>query len=184
MDIRKLSLRSLVFAAAAAVPVATASAAMATPAPLLGFNPAPALITYHHPQHAPAKCKPFSTKNKFSYGPNKPGQDWCITWCAPKETGRWVQKGPKKWEWVVTAYQGRHPVPVCKSVVKTRRRRSGTGTRLRRTSTRLRRTLTPSRRSTTRSLASTGHTPAGRHSDCLTGELSDLSHTGPRYPAR
>jgi hypothetical protein len=119
MDIRKLSLRSLVFAAAAAVPVATASAAMATPAPPLGFNPAPALIAYHHPQHAPAKCKPFSTKNKFSYGPNKPGQDWCITWCAPKETGRWVQKGPKKWEWVVTVYQGRHPVPVCKPVVKT-----------------------------------------------------------------
>jgi hypothetical protein len=119
MDIRKLSLRSLVFAAAAAVPVATASAAMACVPPPVGHGTTAALTAYHHPQPAPAKCKPFSPKNRFFYGPNKPGQDWCITWCAPKETGRWVQKGPKKWEWVVTVDKGKHPVPVCKPVVKT-----------------------------------------------------------------
>jgi hypothetical protein len=110
MDIRKLSLRSLVFAAAAAVPVVAAGAAMACVPPPVGHG-ATAVLTAYHP--AP-KCQPFAPKDKFFYGPNKPGHDWCITWCVPKEYGRWVHKGPKKWEWVVTVDRGKHSGPVCK----------------------------------------------------------------------
>lgn len=72
---------------------------------------ATAVLTAYLP--AP-KCQPFAPKDKFFYGPNKPGHDWCITWCAPQEYGRWVHKGPKEWEWVVTVDRGKHPGPVCR----------------------------------------------------------------------
>ena len=118
MDIRKLSLRSLVFAAAAAVPVAAASTAMACPPPPVSKTVTTALTKYHPPHPAPAKCKPFSPTSKYFHGKNKPGQDWCITWCAPREHGRWVQKGPREWKWVVTPDKGKYPDPACKPVVK------------------------------------------------------------------
>jgi hypothetical protein len=79
---------------------------------------ASSLIAYHRPAPRPA-CIPFAPHDKFYYGQERPGTDWCITWCTPKEYGRWVQQGPRKRKWNVTTIRGKNLPPACKPGSKT-----------------------------------------------------------------
>jgi len=117
MNMRKLPLRGLVFAAAAALPVASAGAAMACTTP--GGHGGPVVTSYRPSPPPPPKCVPFAPKDEIYHGPNRPDRNWCITWCAPKEYGRWVQESPRTWEWNVVPVSGKHPAPVCKPVFRT-----------------------------------------------------------------